>query len=645
MKYQVQILDQPFRNEFVTSSQTARVTFYHDNQILARIMEYGVISQEEVETQLEATHSLHMDCCYIARLNLDKKMLQSCSASGAFIESGSFEGTVFADKALFLSCCFGKNSSFSQAIFDQEIYFENAMFFDRTSFVETTFGGEVNFVRTRFFGTVDFQKAVFESKVEWAAAIFQEEVSFEQAFFSDNAYYESAIFQKNSRFAGAVFQAEVNFTYARFGGDVTFEGATFSGKAYWTTVTFRGEVLFSHTNFLQEASFESDTFFGKAKWVAVNFAAEANFIYSRFMDEAGFSLSGFGGEAVFRAAEFSGPADFVAVTFQRAASFSGAKFLADVSFGTAAFSQSANFESVYFKKVLNFSYGAVEEGITFDSATFNFHVDFSHTKAQNFNLNNCTIEKTVDLRHSEIENLSVLDVKNMGLIYIEWEREKVRQALCQNRLGCCERSWREKTEIMSDGIEHLAQSLSKNFEDRETPHFNLARQFRMFKENFHDLGQYDDEDAAYVQFKKQEALAQLFGEGERVWIKRCLQALQFPFKWFIGDLIGLYGTSPKRILFSLIANIFLFSFIYYLCGFGLADSLQDGTLLQGVFGWGEVARFKASLYFSAITSFTVGYGDLSPKTELIAFWACVESFFGVFLMSYFTVAFSRKILR
>ena len=54
--------------------------------------------------------------------------------------------------------------------------------------------------------------------------------------------------------------------------------------------------------------------------------------------------------------------------------------------------------------------------------------------------------------------------------------------------------------------------------------------------------------------------------------------------------------------------------------------------------------FGSSLYYSGITFLSVGYGDyfawgiLKPVSVL-------EGFTGVFLMSYFTVAFVRKILR
>jgi len=54
--------------------------------------------------------------------------------------------------------------------------------------------------------------------------------------------------------------------------------------------------------------------------------------------------------------------------------------------------------------------------------------------------------------------------------------------------------------------------------------------------------------------------------------------------------------------------------------------------------------FWNSIYYSAITFFTVGYGDYFAS-GLVKLVATLEGFSGVFLMSYFTVAFVRKILR
>ena len=51
-----------------------------------------------------------------------------------------------------------------------------------------------------------------------------------------------------------------------------------------------------------------------------------------------------------------------------------------------------------------------------------------------------------------------------------------------------------------------------------------------------------------------------------------------------------------------------------------------------------------SFYHCAVTFFTIGYGDVYPQ-GLSRVVSGLEGFMGVFMMSYFTVAFVRKVLR
>ena len=81
----------------------------------------------------------------------------------------------------------------------------------------------------------------------------------------------------------------------------------------------------------------------------------------------------------------------------------------------------------------------------------------------------------------------------------------------------------------------------------------------------------------------------------------------------------------------------VFSFLYYLLMvFTAADiiaSVDD-----------HLTMMARSFYHSAITFLTIGYGDHYPF-GFIRWVSSMEGFFGLFLMSYFTVAFVRKVLR
>ena len=88
-----------------------------------------------------------------------------------------------------------------------------------------------------------------------------------------------------------------------------------------------------------------------------------------------------------------------------------------------------------------------------------------------------------------------------------------------------------------------------------------------------------------------------------------------------------YLTSlPYRTLFELwIASVFLFAALY------LSVTYIPGGLhgLRGIAGESLLQQALDALYFSAVTSTTVGYGDISP-IGIAKFFAAVEGFLGFF---------------
>ncbi len=87
----------------------------------------------------------------------------------------------------------------------------------------------------------------------------------------------------------------------------------------------------------------------------------------------------------------------------------------------------------------------------------------------------------------------------------------------------------------------------------------------------------------------------------------------------------------------MLAWFVVFSFVYYLLmvttSADIIASVDD-----------QLTMIARSFYHSAITFLTIGYGDHYPFGS-IRWVSSIEGFFGLFLMSYFTVAFVRKVLR
>jgi len=78
----------------------------------------------------------------------------------------------------------------------------------------------------------------------------------------------------------------------------------------------------------------------------------------------------------------------------------------------------------------------------------------------------------------------------------------------------------------------------------------------------------------------------------------------------------------------------------------MSDSIFHGTWYISFLDRLSITpELRQSVYFSAITFLTVGYGDIAPNNEFVALLAGAEGFIGLFMMSYFTVAVVRRLLR
>ncbi|RPI42050.1 MAG: two pore domain potassium channel family protein, partial [Bacteroidetes bacterium] len=219
-------------------------------------------------------------------------------------------------------------------------------------------------------------------------------------------------------------------------------------------------------------------------------------------------------------------------------------------------------------------------------------------------LSNTIVRDIIDLNPHEfrarVDEISLAGMRLIGRIYLDWKRNEVRRMI------------------------YASGNASSRIR---------AEEFRILKENFKNLGQYNDEDGAYVEFKRNESRAEL-QEGLE---KNKLNALyQYPLYWFkliLFDRAGLYATSPLRVLGTMLTGFLLFSFLYILLIMlttaDIIPSVNDSLSL--------VAR---SFYHSAVTFFTIGYGDHYPYGA-IRWISSLEGFAGLFLMSYFTVAVVR----
>lgn len=256
-------------------------------------------------------------------------------------------------------------------------------------------------------------------------------------------------------------------------------------------------------------------------------------------------------------------------------------------------------------------YKAYIDSITLKSCHLDNYVDLRVQQANLIDLSDTIVRDIIDLRPgyagSDIKELNIHGVRDLGRIFIDWNENNAKELIGNQK----DTTYREK-----------------------------AAQYLLLKEDFRESGQYLSEDEAYVVFKRMELKAQV----QEALAKNSLNALwAYPgafARWLIFDKMGRYATDPVRVLFSMLVVYTLFSLTYYVMA--LYGSVEPVNSSLG--DPESLGLLPKSFYYSAITFLTIGYGDYFPLGP--AKWvAAIEGFIGLFLMSYFTVAFVRKILR
>lgn len=445
-------------------------------------------------------------------------------------------------------------------------------------------------------------------------------------FEGEKVVFEAAIFGNGStNFSNADFgNGDVTFKKAKFGsGSTTFQSAQFGeGLISFNSASFgTGNLVFVDCNFGHGNVDFKNTYLGDGT---------VDFKFARFSDgDVTFERASFGkGKKDFKNIEFGGgKIDFRRVDFNDGdVIFDGAEFGdGKVSFRSSVFGHgSKSFEQADFAKgeaqfdLVEFGSGSVSfhktlvHDISFKGCALNCYLDLRLGECHYVDLSNTIVRDIIDMMpeddHVVIKTMNISGMRILGRIFIDWRSNKV-----------------------NDLIHH----------QEETTEFQKAEQFRLLKENFRNNGKYDDEDAAYVEFKRMEAKALLHSKTQSGNIlKKLLAHITYYFQKYVFDFVGRYGTDATRVLFNMLIVYSAFSIFYFVCDNFLP---QFGDIETGL-GNPDLHSLKTSFYYSAITFFTIGYGDYFPG-GFLKVMAALEGFCGVFLMSYFTVAFARKIIR
>lgn len=484
------------------------------------------------------------------------------------------------------------------------------------------------------------KNAFFEAKVstDFSFSSFSDgEVSFEGSHFAKGkVLFSGSVFGKgNVIFSNTLFRdGNIEFTGTVFGeGDFLFKNSVVKdGVKDFQDIQFgNGEVSFANTEFNKGELLFINTRFNSGRFnfkVTRILGGKVDFHYSVFGDcEIMFERTEFGNSRVdFRTVDFGSGR----INFNRSVFGNG-----EVDFEGA----SCKSGKIQFKKaemgsgLKNFNLMEMEDtDISFEKTEFgDGDVTFYESKFHSLSLKSCHLDHYFDLRVAkadildisdtivrdiidlepydfpvEVKTLDMSGMRLLGKLYIDWKHNKCKEAI----------SIQEGTTLRQK-----------------------ADQFRILKENFRNTGKYEDEDEAYIMFKRYEANSILTEQIEKGGIKKLTSYIPYGFQWLVFDKIGLYATSPGRVLLSVVLFWIFFGTVYF-----SIDLTGLGKTVSSVGNPDNLSALLQSFYHSAITFFTIGYGDVYPM-GLSRIISGIEGFMGVFMMSYFTVAFVRKVLR
>ncbi|MFB0925849.1 MAG: ion channel, partial [Vicingaceae bacterium] len=247
--------------------------------------------------------------------------------------------------------------------------------------------------------------------------------------------------------------------------------------------------------------------------------------------------------------------------------------------------------------------------ISFKGSRLDVFLDLCVKRAEIIDLSQTVLRDIIDVKpinhQVNIQKLYLNEMRNLGRIIIDWKDNNVLELISNQK----KTTLRQKSE-----------------------------QFNILKENFELSGQYNDEDKSYIQFKRFELKAD-YREAIKAGGTKLFNLPNFAFRWLIFDKMGLFATNPLRVLFSMLVIYVLFSLVYLtLTVSGIGGIVNSVGAVDGL------SNIQTCFYHSAITFLTIGYGDYYP-TGISRGISILEGWSGLFLMSYFTVAFVRKILR
>jgi uncharacterized protein YjbI with pentapeptide repeats len=562
--------------EGVNYPKTAVMTYLSHEGHHESVMTYGYLDEQEIYKMIDKGESLCLDYCYIERFSLNDYRTQRELSKKQPVSITDFSARhAFFDSKESIDLSFAEFSG-TEVNFEGAVFSRSAIVLHSARF--NNFGLNFSYVKIAG-GDLDFTNIIIEKG----------NVNFKNSDFGPGAvnFHDTELGTGDIDFTNTMFgDGDVSFVNTRFGdGDVSFKVAVFgTGKVDFHYAKFAGgDISFERTEFGE----------GRKDFRTVEFGTgRVNFNRAIFGNgDVSFEASQLkSGKISFKRSEFgSGRIDFELGEYEDV----------EASFERAVFGNgSVSFHNSKFKT------------LCLSSCHFNNYLDLRLASCEYIDLSDTIVRDIIDIKpyafDIKVNMINFSGMRLIGRLFIDWETNHVQSL------------------IMSQ------QDTTKRIK---------AEQFRTLKENFHNTGQYNDEDKAYVEFKRLESKAILEESLQKNPFSALWMYPLFGFKLVVFDWAGLYATNPVRVIISMLVTYTFYSFlIMFMVLFKLGD------VITSVVDADKLSLPVKTFYYCVVTFLTIGYGDFYP-TGHIRWLAGIIGFTGLFLMSYFTVAFVRKILR
>ena len=536
--------------------------------------------------------------------------------------------------------------SFGQAEFngDGRLWFDDAKFNGDgdLSFVGTKFNGDGNlsFYQAEFNGNgnLSFRHAEFsgDSSLSFVGTKFNGDGSlwFNSTEFnsSDSLWFNSTEFNGN--------------------GDISVERAEMGRPCIFRDVRFKSakQVTFTGADIRESLIFENDLEGKEIREFRVSF----DFSDAVISDELRFRDSGYSavqkpsGDETNEQERFDlifvEPVDFSGTTFGKPADFSSTQFLAEADFSGAIFEEPADFSSTQFLAEVDFRHTRVQS-IDFHSAdlvgpenkssTKFDNADLSGVNFSNANVTGASFERAV-LNRAELLGANLTRTKLYGAL------------LGDARFNRETKFWlsHDATDrVPDDSLLPVRVLRAIKAKLRRVSRRDGSEPYCVYDPRYRGAnGETNLEKAAEV-YGSLETLARQQSQPELASDcflgRKDIQLKQYrkDHNWLmiarsmVPNVVARYGESPLRVLGTAAATIFACGLAYY--SFGLIE--HTGTE--------EPATLFESLYFSALTFTTLGYGDFNPITTGGQVLTVAETSMGVILLAILVFVFGRRATR